>query len=185
MSLEIEIKTLLTFEQYQSLFLLFHKEAVVLNFEEQETYYFDCAQDLRIQKSSKSAKICLKKGKLHDEAREEIEIPVAHEHFPALEKLMLELGYGVKVKWFRKRYTFAWQGIKAMLDDTKGYGQILELEQVLESREGEVVEVGVERETLHFLHEKLAQLGLKATPREIFDERYNYYIAHWQELVGE
>jgi len=176
MSLEVELKIFLTSEQYNTLLARFQAEGKLIATEDQETQYFECEQDLRIQKSTSGAKICLKKGQLHDEVREEIEVPVGKEQFEALEALIATLGFPLKVKWLRKRHTFDWQGIAVMLDDTKGYGQILELEKF--------VNPGEEAAALDLLHTKCDLLGLVVTPKEEFTKRYQYYLGHWQELLG-
>jgi len=69
----VEIRSFISPEKYQELLTFFHKEGVFLHEDNQETFYFDAKQDLRIQRSNTYSKIWLKKGKLHDEHREEIE----------------------------------------------------------------------------------------------------------------
>ena len=58
----------------------------------------------------------LKKGKIHDDHREEIEIKFEKEQFNQLEKLFLALDMNVDIKWFRTRHTFKWQEINVMID---------------------------------------------------------------------
>jgi len=55
--------------------------------DEQETHYFDCAEDIRIQKNKYFSKIWMKKGKLHDDAREEIEVQCKKDDFEKLQKI--------------------------------------------------------------------------------------------------
>jgi hypothetical protein len=50
----------------------FEKNGESLGVDHRETHYFDGKEDLRIQKNDGFSKIWLKKGRLHDEAREEI-----------------------------------------------------------------------------------------------------------------
>ena len=73
-NIEVEIRSLVTKNQYDNLFKFFKKEGKFLGEEKQISYYFSGEIDLRIQKSNKSAKIWLKKGKMHADSRKEIEL---------------------------------------------------------------------------------------------------------------
>lgn len=176
-NIEVEIRSFISPQKYGELLDFFKENAEFISDDDQETYYFDAEQDLRIQRNSAYAKIWLKKGKLHDDQREEIEIRFNTDHFLALEKLFSSLGYGVSIKWFRKRIVFDWEGISVMLDCTKGYGHILELEK-MSSAENQA-------ETLRLLKEKLQKLGIPLTPKEEFDKRFAYYKENWKSLVRE
>ncbi|MEK6853459.1 MAG: CYTH domain-containing protein [Nanoarchaeota archaeon] len=176
-NIEIEIRSFISQEKYEELLEFFKENAEFISDDDQETYYFDAGQDLRIQRNNTYSKIWLKKGKLHDEQREEIEIKFNKEDFEILEKLFLSLGYGVNIKWFRKRRVFDWEGISVMLDCTRGYGHILELEKMSSPEDQE--------ETLRLLKEKLQKLGISLTPKEEFDAKYRYYRENWQKLVLE
>ena len=176
-NIEVEIRSFISPEKYQELLAFFHKEGKFLQEDDQETHYFDTGQDLRIQRNNTYSKIWLKKGKIHDEHREEIEIKFDKDNFEMLGKLFLTLGYNTNIKWFRKRYTFEWQGISVMLDYTKGYGYIIELEKMSSEEEKE--------KALHLLKAKLQQLGLAVTPKEEFDAKYKHYKENWKKLMME
>lgn len=180
--IEVEIRTFLTQDQYHQLIQFFTQNGTFLHEDEQVTYYFDCplanfTPDLRIQKNKFYSKVWLKKGKLHDDHREEIEIRLPVEEFERLEKLFLSLGYAIAMQWFRKRHSFQWQGIEVAVDYTKGYGHILELEKMATEEEQE--------EVLRLLKEKLAELGVLETPKEEFEQKYQYYKKNWRVLVKE
>lgn len=136
----------------------------------QETIYFDCKEDLRIQKNNFYSKIWMKKGKLHDEKREEIEIKFDRDEFDNLLKLFIALGYGVDIRWLRNRFVFDYKGVKVCLDDTKGYAYIIELE----SRESDDVDV---------LKRMLNSLDVAITPKEEFEKRYSHYQKNWKSLI--
>lgn len=174
--IECEVRSFLTDEQYQTLRDFFSREATFLGEDEQVTYYFDAEQDLRIQQNTQYAKIWLKKGALHDESREEIEVHVPREQFETLHQLFLALGYNVSIQWFRKRLSFQWNDIEVALDDTKGYGRILEIEKRTTPEDADATTV--------YLKQQLTKLDIPITTREVFDERYAYYKEHWRELVG-
>ncbi|MEK6846509.1 MAG: CYTH domain-containing protein [Nanoarchaeota archaeon] len=173
--IEVEVRSFISAEKYLELLNFFQKEAAFVSEDNQETYYFDAPQDLRIQKNNFFSKIWMKRGRIHDDCREEIEIRFPREDFEKLEKLFVSLGFAVQIKWFRKRHTFQWEKVEVMLDFTKGYGHIIELEKKSDEAEKELV--------LQELKEKLQQLSLPLTPKEEFDQRYQYYKEHWRELV--
>jgi len=174
-NIEAEIRSFVSQEQYKKLLRFFKKEGKFLAVENQISYYFSGEQDLRIQKSDKSAKIWLKKGEMHADSREEIEVKLDLKQFENAEKLFEALGYEVKIKWFRKRNIFAWQGVSVMLDETKGYGCILELEKMCKESDKE--------KTVAMLKNKLATLKIAETQKAEFGEKFEYYKKNWQKLV--
>jgi predicted adenylyl cyclase CyaB len=174
-NIEVEIRSFITKEKYGELIRLCEQNFEFVKEDFQETYYFDCEQDLRIQKNNQGSKIWLKKGKIHDDAREEIEIFTKEDNFQELEKLFNTLGHKVEIKWLRKRNQFNWNGTKVCLDYTKGYGYIIELEKISNEENKEKI--------LGELKEKLYELGVEETPKEIFNEKYEYYKNNWRDLI--
>ena len=177
MNIEVEVRSFLTQEQYDRLLTYFREKAKLLKEDEQETIYYDTKQDLRIQRNNFYAKIWMKKGKLHDDHREEIEVRMKKEDFETLQKLFEALGYTIAIKWFRKRIEFLWEGITVCIDDTMGYGMIIELEKMSTKADKEVVAAK--------LKEKLASLNITLTPKEEFEKRFKQYREHWKELVNK
>jgi len=176
-NIEVEIKSFITKEEYDELVKFFRKNAEFINEDNQTTYYFDCEQDLRIQKNDFFSKICLKKGELHDQYREEIEVKFDKEDFEYLERLFLNLGYNIQIKWFRKRHSFKWADIDVMLDYTNGYGHIIELESKSSEENKGII--------LKKLKERLDSLNIKLTPREEFEKKFEHYKNNWKELIKE
>ncbi len=176
MNIEVELRSFISEEKYKELLEFFAREGKFVNEDNQITYYFDSDEDLRIQKNDFFSKIWLKKGKMHDEHREEIEVKFPKEDFDKLEAMFLTLGYNIKIKWFRKRHVFSWQGVDVMVDYTKGYGYILELEKMADetSKEG----------TLKLLREKFDLLNIPLTSKEEFDKQFRNYQENWQRLIG-
>lgn len=184
MNIEVEIRSFISKEQYEELLAFFNKNAKFVNEDDQETHYFDTEVDLRIQKNNFFSKIWMKKsmitndkrkGMVHDDLREEVEVKCAKDDFQKLEKVFSAAGLKTQIKWFRKRHAFKWNDIDVAVDFTKGYGYILELE-ILTSEEKKDA-------ALVILKEKLKELKIPLTPKEEFDAKYKYYKEHWQELV--
>jgi len=173
---ECELRSFIDAAKLAELDARFRAEGEYLGEERQETHYFDCAQDLRIQRSDNGAKLWLKRGALHDDAREEIEIRCGREDFPKLGEVFGELGYGVEIKWFRHRRRYSWRGVKATLDSTKGYGDILELESLVSDGEREAALVR--------LRGLMAELGIEPTSKEEFKKRFEHYKENWKEMVN-
>jgi predicted adenylyl cyclase CyaB len=174
-NIETEIRSFISKEQYEKLLNFFKQNAKLLKEDYQETFYFDCEQDLRIQKNDFYSKIWMKKGKIHDEHREELEIKFDKDEFEKLEKLFLSLGMNVQIKWFRKRFEFQWEDITVCLDYTKGYGYIIELEKMTTEEEKEK-----EYENLKI---KLEELNVKITSKEEFNKQFTYYKENWKTLT--
>ncbi len=177
MVIEVEIRSFISKGKYEELLAFFRQKAAFISKDYQETYYFDSLEDIRIQRNNFYSKIWMKKGKMHDEAREEVEIRFNREDFEKLEQIFISAGLNVKIKWFRNRHTFRWDGINVMLDYTKGYGYIIELEQITD-------EEGKEK-TLNELKQRLASLNVPKTPKEEFNQKYNYYTEHWKGLISK
>lgn len=177
MDIEVEIRAFISKDKYQELIDYFSKNGKLTEEDEQETHYFEGDKDVRIQKAKSYSKIWMKEGKIHDDAREEIEVKTNRDDFPKLEKIFRHLGHGVEIKWFRKRHTFEWDEISVMIDYTKGYGYIIELEKITTENKKD--------ETLLLLREKLKKLGIKETPKEVFKEKYENYKKNWKELIKE
>lgn len=175
--IEVEIRSFITKEKYLELIGRLKKEGKFLGEDYQETYYFDAKEDLRIQRNNFFSKIWMKRGKIHDEQREEIEIKFARDDFEKLEKLFFAVGFSVSVKWFRTRHAFKWQGIDVAVDFTKGYGFILELEKMSDEASKE--------KTLALLKQKMDALGVPLTPKDEFDRKLQHYRDNWKTLVGD
>ncbi|MCW6159840.1 MAG: CYTH domain-containing protein [Candidatus Micrarchaeales archaeon] len=176
MDIEVELRCFLTKEKYNELLAFFSREGREVAEEEQETHYLDEQGALRIQQSTTHSKVWYKAGKLHDEQRQEIEVRVGREDFPELERLFKALGYKTHIKWIRKRKEFEWKGVSVMLDYTKGYGYILELEK--KSNEAE------KDRALVTLKERFAELGLQPSTKEEFDRKYKEYSENWENLIS-
>jgi predicted adenylyl cyclase CyaB len=175
MHIETEIRSLIPEEKFNELLNFFKKNASLIKEDYQETYYFDCDKDLRIQRNNFYSKIWMKKGKIHDDHREEIEIKFDKNEFENLEKLFLSLGYNIEIKWFRKRIKFKWKDITVCLDFTKGYGYIIELEKIC-TEDTKIQE-------LENLKQKLKALDIKITPKAEFKRKFLYYKENWKSLV--
>lgn len=174
-NIEVEIRSFISEEQYEKLLIFFKKEAKKFIEDYHETHYFDTKEDFRIYKTNTHTILLLKKGKIHDDTREETELKLPKEDFEKTEKLFLDLGFKIKVKWYRKRFEFDWQEIKVCLDYTKGYGYIIELEIMTNKAEKE--------KALSILQNKIAELKINPTSKEEFSEKFKFYEENWQKLT--
>jgi predicted adenylyl cyclase CyaB len=175
-NIEVEVRSFISQKEHNKLLNFFQKEAKLLKEDYQESFYFDCEEDLRIQKNNFYSKVWMKKGKIHDDSREEIEIKFDKEDFEKLEKLFFSLGFNIEIKWFRKRFQFQWDDIVVCLDYTKGYGYIIELEKMSSKEEKEKV--------IQYLKEKLKSLNINVTPKEVFQKKFQNYKENWRELTS-
>ena len=174
-NIEVEIRSFISKEKYDELIAFFNNNSKKIKEDYQETFYFDSEEDLRIQKSSSNAKIWLKKGKIHDESREEIEIKLNKEDFEKANKIFETIGLNTKIKWYRLRNQFEWSKIKVCLDYTRGYGYIIELEKL--------VNISEKEKALEELNERLNKLDVELTPRQEFENKFKDYEQNWRELT--
>ena len=178
--IECEIRAFVTDGEYAGLLDRLRTIAMYAGQDDQVTYYFEGNgnPDLRIQRNAQGSKIWYKGGKMHEDARREIEI-LCHgvDDFRKLEELFLALGYRIAIKWFRVRHVFKLGGVTVTLDDTKGYGKIIEFEKLCLDHEREAA--------LTELRLKMHELGVTPTPKEDFDRRYAEYKKDWRTLTGE
>jgi predicted adenylyl cyclase CyaB len=107
--------------------------------------------------------------------REEVEVRFARKDFEKLIKLLKVLGFKVRIVWLRRRLVFDWNGTRVYLDDTEGYGRIIELEHYTKSTKEKPEKTLIER---------LNKLGVKLSQRKEFEERFSWYERHWKELIG-
>ncbi len=172
---EVEIRSLISPAEYARLMGFFKSEGRLVSRENQVTHYLDDAGSLRIQRNDSFAKLWLKKGRLHDAVHEELEVRFGRGDFPRLEEMLSEMGFPARTKWFRLRHTFRWKGISVMLDRSRGYGNIIELEKICSKKEKDAA--------LRLLETRLSQLDIARTPEKEFDRKYACYRRNWRRLT--
>jgi adenylate cyclase class IV len=82
----------------------------------------------------------------------------------------------VEIRWFRKRIEYKQNDLKILLDDTKGYGKIVEIEKM--------VSPGEEKSAYQELENKLKSFNIKITPKEEFNKAFEYYKENWKSLIA-
>lgn len=176
-NIEIEARSFITKSEYKKLVKKFGKEAKFLDSIKEETVYFKTYKgDLRLRRDQKQAYIILKGGKIHDDFREEIEIKCDKSDFKKIEKLFQRLGFREQIRWFRKRRIYQWGDTKLFLDNTKGYGFIIELEKIGSLKNKAKIHQELEN--------KLKSLGIKITSKKVFEEKFKYYKRNWRQILG-
>ncbi|MAG78885.1 hypothetical protein CMI40_00735 [Candidatus Pacearchaeota archaeon] len=96
-NIEVEIRSFISKEKYEKLLEFLKENAEFIKEDLQETHYFDCDEDLRIQKNKFGSKIWFKYGKIHDDAREELEIKMNEDDFDKAKKYLLQLVFVQKL----------------------------------------------------------------------------------------
>ena len=141
----------------------------------QVTYYLDTNVDTRIQVSTQGGRLWQKLGKMHADAREEYELVLTQAEARTMRALFANLGFGVKVAWFRERSLFQLDDIVWTVDDTIGYGKIVEAELLVDESEVE--------EARARLKDAFAKLGIAIPEKVVFDEAYKQYLLTWETLT--
>ncbi len=176
-NIEVEIRSFISKEEYEKLLNFFIENSEKIKEDTEETHYLESNEDIRIQKNNFGSKIWLKKGKIHDDYREEIEIKFEKNDFDKLSKIFSEIGHKPKIKWFRHRNEFNWNGIRVCLDYTKAYGYIIELEKISTEEEKEKI--------LSELKQKLKELNIELTSKEEFNDKFEHYKNNWRTLTED
>ncbi len=174
-NIEVEVRSFISEHKYKQLIEIMNQQGGFIDEINEETVYFSGEKDLRIRRDNKKAYLILKEGKIHDKHRKEIEIECQRNDFRKLEDLLINLGFEVKIRWFRKRKIYKWNDIKVLLDDTKGYGYIVELEKIGNEADKEKI--------YKKLEQNLKGLEVQITPKEKFDKKFQYYKENWRTLV--
>lgn len=176
-NIEIEVRSFIDRQEYQRLFEKLRKKSKFLGSANEETIYFKVKKgDLRLRRSEKGTFLIFKEGKIHDDSREEIEILLNKNSFRKIEELFKRLGFKEEIRWFRKRTIYKMGDLKVFLDDTKGYGLIVELEKI-----GTIEN----KEKIHkLLEEKMKSLGIAVTPKRIFEKKFKYYKNNWRKILS-
>lgn len=167
----ISIRSFLTKDQYDSLLKYLNSFAKFLNKEKQVIYYFSTPSELIIQKNDKECRVAINKTN----SKEDIIINLRKEEFDDIVDIFEALGYEISIKWFKTLHHFTWNEMDVYVNLTKGYGYLVEMEKSVYPEEKEII--------LNYLRENLKLLGVDETPKEVFDERFNYYKKNWKDLV--
>lgn len=175
---EVEVRSLISENDYNRIKSYLDAEAKLLWSGNQETYYFGSNYDLRLQKSDRNSKLWLKKGAMHANPREEIEILFHKKYFDDMYTIFDLLNYRIIAKWFRKRIEYKWQGIKVCLDDTKNYGFIVELEKITvkkSEKEQEKIK-SLLKQKLKLLKHTVEAPSINLDSQKELNELYNDYM---------
>ena len=173
---EVELRCFLDEEAYNRLKRSLVSRGVLEEDTRQITHYLGHPVDTRVQMSRDSGRVWQKLGRMHDTARQEIDAPMSRTAAERMYEIFMNLGFQTKVSWYRHRLVFRSDGLSVALDNTVGYGRILEVEAVCEESEFRIQEAR--------LVELLSSLGLKASPKEDFDRAFGDYLLYWKERTA-
>lgn len=175
-NIEVEARSFINDEQYEKIKDILNRDFEFVKELKETTVYFSGEKDLRMRRNKTEAFVILKEGKIHDDFRKEFEIKIAKEDFDNMVELFRQLGYEIEIEWQRNRLEYRNADMKILLDDTKGYGKILELEKM--------VEEGGEREAYDELAAKMESFGIeKITSKDEFNAKFEYYKNNWKNLI--
>lgn len=174
--IEVELRCFIDQGLYEDLRERLLASGKLLEDTRQITYYLHHAVDTRIQLSKSGGRVWQKLGKMHDNARREIDVKMSRSDAEMMLEIFRNLDFKLKVSWFRHRMVFDVEGISVSLDNTIGYGRILEVETVTEDQDTSAVE----ERLLCFL----SALGLKPSSKEAFTKAYDEYLASWTQRTA-
>jgi predicted adenylyl cyclase CyaB len=175
-NIEVEVRSFVDEGQFENIKNILDRDYEFVKELKETTVYFSGEKDLRMRKNETEAFVILKEGKIHDDFRKEFEVRIDKDDFGNMAELFQGLGYEIEIEWQRNRLEYKNGDMKILLDDTKGYGKILELEKMVEG--------GNEDEAHLLLIEEINRLGIsKITSKEEFNEKFEYYKQNWKTLI--
>jgi predicted adenylyl cyclase CyaB len=175
-NIEVEVRSFISVAQYGNIKNILDKDFEFVKELKETTVYFSGEKDLRMRKNESEAFVILKEGKIHDDFRKEFEIRINRGDFDNMVELFQGLGYEIEIEWYRNRLEYKNADMKVLLDDTKGYGKILELEKI--------VEEGNESDVHNDLSAEMKKFGIgEITSKEEFNEKFEYYKKNWKDLL--
>ena len=175
-NIEVEVRSFVDDGQFENIKSILDKDFEFTKELKETTIYFTGEKDLRMRRNETEAFVILKEGKIHDDFRKEFEVKIDREDFDDMAELFQSLGYTIEIEWQRNRLEYHGNDMKILLDDTKGYGKILEIEKMAEE--------GMETETHSVIAEEMNKFGIeKITSKEEFNERFEYYKKNWRDLI--
>lgn len=175
---EIEYKFILTNVHKNTLekFLQQNKATLVSHGTQDNWYYVAPGKnDLRIRRTNKEAYLVLKKGWMHDDDRDEIEIKVARADFMRLDEVFRSLGYEYDTKWYRKRTEYKYKNFAITIDFNAGYGWVAEIERTVQPGHEDIAK----KEILALA----AEIGITPASKTLFDKMYQYYKKNWSHYI--
>ena len=175
-NIEVEVRSFIDDEQYSEILSKLRKNARFIKEIDEETVYLSGNKDLRLRRNKKEAFLILKEGEIHDDHRKEFEVKFDVFNFDNMENLLKSLGYEIEIRWRRHRLEFKQGDLKILLDDTKGYGKIIEIEKM--------VQAGEEKETHKELKDKLKCFNIEITSKKEFNKAFEYYKKNWKNLIA-
>jgi len=175
-TIENEVRGLISPDKYQDLIHFFSREGELTKVDEQLTCYFKGEQELRIQQNDSHAFAQVKIGGINNEQKQKITVRYTREQFPELQALFRGLGYEVDSVWKRKRHEFQWGGVKVTVNDTFGYGCLIDMEVMSQEQNPDIVKD---------LKIKFRSLGIEPTTQEVMDNKFEWYQRHWKVFLPE
>ena len=175
--IEVELRSFITKQQYQRLIDKLEREAKFIGSIKEETLYLSGKEDLRLRRDNKNTYIILKGGKIHDKWRKEWKVKCSLEDFEKIKEIFRRLGCKIKIKWLRKRRIYKLKDVKIFLDNTEGYGYIIELERMTNTEDKSTIQ--------QRLRKIMKSLGVKITPRKEFDIRFQDYRKNWRKILKD
>ncbi len=175
---EVEYKFVLRGDDKNKLVSFLNEAGAKLKKQEsQDNWYYKAPGDLdlRLRRTDNEAYLILKKGWMHNENREETEVPINKNDFEATDSILRNLGYEYDTKWARTRYEYHLNGYTVVLDNNVGYGWVAEIERR--------VREGTEKHAQNDILQLAKKIGIEPTPKEHFDKMYAHYKQHWRHYM--
>lgn len=95
----------------------------------------------------------------------------------ALDKLILESGFGYQAKWSREREEYLCKGVNVTLDKNAGYGWLAEFERVVNDKQ----QLASAESQVRAL---MRELKVEELPQNRLERMFAFYNTHWKDYYG-
>ncbi|OIO46593.1 MAG: hypothetical protein AUJ28_02315 [Parcubacteria group bacterium CG1_02_37_51] len=177
---EVEVRNILKPQGYRKLDNYLKKHARLIEQKQEETICFRVKKgDLLLRRNEGEVKLTYKDRDVIHDIRAEMEVLMGLNDFDATQEMLQALKFTIKMKWYKRRKIYRWQGVIIALDNVRGQGLSMEMEKLVDGRlrKKAQTELQVRMEAL------LDELSIKSYPKKDLDAMMVYYRQHWAKLI--
>ncbi len=177
---EVEVRNILKPQGYRKLDNYLKKHARLIDQKQEETICFRVkGGDLLLRRNNDEVKLTYKDKDVTHDIRAEMEVLMELNDFDAIQEMLLALKFAIKMKWYKKRKIYRWQGVIVALDNVKGQGLSMEMEKLVDGRLCKKAQTELQLR----MEKLLDELNIRIYPKKDLNAMMNYYSKHWEKLI--
>ncbi|MFH1667639.1 MAG: CYTH domain-containing protein [Candidatus Komeilibacteria bacterium] len=177
---EVEVRNILKPQGYRKLDNYLKKHARLIEQKQEETICFRVKKgDLLLRRNDSEVKLTYKDRDVIQDIRAEMEILMGLNDFDAIQEILQALKFTIKMKWYKRRKIYRWQGVIIALDNVKGQGLSMEMEKLVDGRLKKKAQIELQVRMIKLLNE----LNIKIYPKKDLTAMMQYYHQHWTKSI--